>query len=384
MLSCAVGVGPRRARVHCKHRGGGRPHPRQGGPCRSGTAAAPCPRPARTRVTRGVPAQVGPLLVSSDFVSDDAAGEALAAKLHAELTSSSGPVERKAEVVLLKNAVLMGNQLEEEKAERERAKNEALTLDPMLSRERRRGGAAFGTNVEDDEPDVHSKAAIARARIQAKEDAKRLAAAEAHMKQMLEMEEELSEARKRVARARVRGDGVGAVSVIESQAFALPNPGGGENLLDDCTLRLVAGHRYGLNGRNGKGKSTLLRHIAAQRVKGFPSLLSIHYVAQEIPLAVINEEVLPVHMVLRADVEREVLLQEQTRLERLSEEGEGSAEAVAGLADVMQRLMAIDADSAEARARSMLINLGFSEELLVKKNNNKKIKLQKYILNAFK
>jgi ATP-binding cassette subfamily F protein 3 len=160
---------------------------------------------------------------------------------------------------------------------------------------------------------------------------------------------------------------VGAVSVIESQAFALPNPGGGENLLDDCTLRLVAGHRYGLNGRNGKGKSTLLRHIAAQRVKGFPSLLSIHYVAQEIPLAVINEEVLPVHMVLRADVEREVLLQEQTRLERLSEEGEGSAEAVAGLADVMQRLMAIDADSAEARARSMLINLGFSEELLVKK-----------------
>jgi hypothetical protein len=57
---------------------------------------------------------------------------------------------------------------------------------------------------------------------------------------------------------------------------------------------------------------------------------------------------------------------------------------VAGLADVMQRLMAIDADSAEARARSMLINLGFSEELLVKKNNNKKIKLQKYILNAFK
>jgi len=41
---------------------------------------------------------VGPLLVSSDFVSDDAAGEELAAKLYAELTSASGPVERKAEV----------------------------------------------------------------------------------------------------------------------------------------------------------------------------------------------------------------------------------------------------------------------------------------------
>lgn len=162
------------------------------------------------------------------------------------------------QVVLLKNAVLMGKTLEEEEEEREAAKQRAATHDPMLSRERRRGGAAFGCNADDDEPDVHSKAAIARARIQAKEEAKRAAAAEAHMKQMLAMEEELSEARKRVARARVRGDGVGAVSVIESEAFALPNPGGGENLLDDCTLRLVSGHRYGLNGRNGKGKSSLM------------------------------------------------------------------------------------------------------------------------------
>ena len=73
------------------------------------------------------------------------------------------------------------------------------------------------------------------------------------------MEEELSEARRRVARARIKGEGVGALSVIESDAFGLPNPGGGDNLLEDCTLRLVTGHRYGLVGRNGKGKSTLLR-----------------------------------------------------------------------------------------------------------------------------
>ena len=43
---------------------------------------------------------VGPLLVSSDFVPDDAAGEQLASKLHDELTAASGPVQRKAEVVL--------------------------------------------------------------------------------------------------------------------------------------------------------------------------------------------------------------------------------------------------------------------------------------------
>jgi len=308
---------------------------------------------------------VGPLLVSSDFAPDDKAGEDLAGKLHDALTLSSGPVERKADIVLLKNAVLMGKSEEEEAAEREAAKERDATFDPMLSRERRRGGTAFGCNVDDDEPDVHSKAAIARARMDAKEEVKRKAAAEQHMKNMLAMEEELSEARKRVARSRIKGDGVGSVSVIESDAFALPNPGGGENLLDDCVLRLVTGHRYGLNGRNGKGKSTLLRHIAAMRVKGFPQLLSIHYVAQEIPLALINEEVKPIDMVLRADVERQLLLDEQDRLEKLTEgEGEGSSKAAAELAEVLTRLHNIDADSAEGRARSMLVNLGFSEELL--------------------
>ena len=311
---------------------------------------------------------VGPLLVSSDFVPDDAAGEQLASKLHDELTAASGPVQRKAEVVLLKNAVLMGNVMEEAAAEREAAREREIMMDPMLSRERRRGGQAFGiTGKEDEGPDVHSKAAAAQARMQAKQDAKCAAAAEKYRQDMLAMEEELSEARKRVARARISGDGVGAVSVIESDAFALPNPGGGENLLEDCVMRLVTGHRYGLNGRNGKGKSTLLRHIAAQRVKGFPALLSIHYVAQEIPLAVINEDVTPCDMVLRADVEREMLLAEQRRLEQVSEsDAEGSVEAATGLAQVMERLQNIDADSAEARARAMLVNLGFSDELLAR------------------
>ncbi|MGB1598362.1 MAG: hypothetical protein ACPIOQ_36735, partial [Promethearchaeia archaeon] len=243
---------------------------------------------------------------------------------------------------------------DEEQRQREAAREREIMMDPMLSRERRRGGQAFGiTGKEDEGPDVHSKAAAAQARMQAKQDAKCAAAAEKYRQDMLAMEEELSEARKRVARARISGDGVGAVSVIESDAFALPNPGGGENLLEDCVMRLVTGHRYGLNGRNGKGKSTLLRHIAAQRVKGFPALLSLHYVAQEIPLAVINEDVKPVDMVLRADVEREMLLAEQRRLEQVSEsDAEGSVEAATGLAQVMERLQNIDADSAEARARA--------------------------------
>ena len=38
--------------------------------------------------------------------------------------------------------------------------------------------------------------------------------------------------------------------------------------------------------------------------------MSIHYVAQELPLAELNEMVKPVDMVLRADVERVLLLED--------------------------------------------------------------------------
>jgi len=46
---------------------------------------------------------------------------------------------------------------------------------------------------------------------------------------------------------------------------------GGKILLNQATLHLKKGHRYGLCGANGCGKSTLLRAIANGQVEGFPS-----------------------------------------------------------------------------------------------------------------
>ncbi|KAL1953322.1 hypothetical protein VTO42DRAFT_3002 [Malbranchea cinnamomea] len=45
---------------------------------------------------------------------------------------------------------------------------------------------------------------------------------------------------------------------------------GGRLLLSHANLRLLKGHRYGLCGRNGVGKSTLLRSIAEGKLEGFP------------------------------------------------------------------------------------------------------------------
>lgn len=45
---------------------------------------------------------------------------------------------------------------------------------------------------------------------------------------------------------------------------------GGRVLLDGADLRIVYGRRYGLVGKNGIGKTTLLKHMAAFDIEGFP------------------------------------------------------------------------------------------------------------------
>ena len=49
---------------------------------------------------------------------------------------------------------------------------------------------------------------------------------------------------------------------------------------DRTTLRLLQGHVYGLIGRNGVGKSTLLRKIHSGTLPGFPPHLKVAQVMQ--------------------------------------------------------------------------------------------------------
>lgn len=45
---------------------------------------------------------------------------------------------------------------------------------------------------------------------------------------------------------------------------------GGKILLEDANLKIVFGRRYGLVGKNGIGKTTLLKHMATFDIEGFP------------------------------------------------------------------------------------------------------------------
>lgn len=55
----------------------------------------------------------------------------------------------------------------------------------------------------------------------------------------------------------------------------------GNELLSGAALRLSPGRRYVLLGRNGVGKTTLLRRIRAARIPGFPLHLRVAYLSQE-------------------------------------------------------------------------------------------------------
>ncbi|KAI9916098.1 hypothetical protein PsorP6_007310 [Peronosclerospora sorghi] len=56
---------------------------------------------------------------------------------------------------------------------------------------------------------------------------------------------------------------------------------GGKILLRNARLRLTRGHRYGLIGKNGVGKTTLMRNLASGAIEGLPPTLRAVYVQHE-------------------------------------------------------------------------------------------------------
>lgn len=125
-------------------------------------------------------------------------------------------------------------------------------------------------------------------------------------------------------------------------------------LLVNADLALVAGRRYGLVGANGRGKSTLLRFIAARRLP-VPKNLDILLVDQEANFqgASVLEDV------LEADTTRSKLLAEEAALWNALDDTN-----VERLAQVCDELEAIDADAAEGRAHAVLAGLGFSAAMV--------------------
>ncbi|KAM8985849.1 ATP-binding cassette sub-family F member 1, partial [Ara ararauna] len=130
----------------------------------------------------------------------------------------------------------------------------------------------------------------------------------------------------------------------------------GKELYVNADLYIVAGRRYGLVGPNGKGKTTLLKHIA-NRALSIPPNIDVLLCEQE----VVADDTPAVQAVLKADTKRLRLLEEEKRLQALLERGDdGAAER---LEKVYEELRAIGAAAAEAKARRILAGLGFNPEM---------------------
>ena len=128
---------------------------------------------------------------------------------------------------------------------------------------------------------------------------------------------------------------------------------GGRTILDGASAALPPRGRIGLIGRNGAGKSTLVRVIAGlldpdSGSAEMPRRARLGYIAQEAP----SGNATPFETVLAADTERAALL----------EEAEHSHDPDR-LGEIHERLNAIDAHSAPARASRILVGLGFDEEM---------------------
>lgn len=150
----------------------------------------------------------------------------------------------------------------------------------------------------------------------------------------------------------VRDVGSGGSKDILLENLVISN--GGVPLIEDASLLLAFGRRYGLIGRNGQGKTTLLRAIANRNVAGLGKNVQVLHVEQEV--AATDTSV--INSVLEADRERTELLAEEAKL--LADASGKSAER---LAAVYQRLNTIDAYSAESRVAAILSGLSFTPEM---------------------
>ena len=179
--------------------------------------------------------------------------------------------------------------------------------------------------------------------------------------QLKEIEAELHSAR--IAAVKSRWKNGAYRGAIDAKSFTLPNPGGGQPLLEDAVVNLVYGKRYGLIGRNGMGKSTMLRAFAARRVGDVPANVSVHYVSQEVQLTDDQRTKTPIECVVSADIERALLSEELAQLEAQAEGGTLDSKGSVRHAEVLTHLSEIGSDTAPRRAEDLLESLGFSEEL---------------------
>lgn len=173
---------------------------------------------------------------------------------------------------------------------------------------------------------------------------------------------------------------------VNVQNFTLQHKG--NVMLDGTAIILNHGNRYGLLGRNGCGKSTLMKCLGARAIP-IPAGIDIFHLKEEIEP---SDTMTALEAVMSVDEERARLEKEAEELNmalsaltEAAEKGSGNANSSSRsngedggeeltldekqellmemLTSTYERLDDLDADTAETRARSILQGLGFTHAM---------------------
>merc|ERR1711935_1114197 len=121
-------------------------------------------------------------------------------------------------------------------------------------------------------------------------------------------------------------------------------------------MALAFGRRYGVVGKNGSGKSSLVKAIAKREFPGVPVDHDLMYLDQEVP----DSDKTALECVLEADWERNLLLKDEERIMNLEQLTDDDSKR---LSDLYQRLEEVSSETAEARACAILAGLQFTEDM---------------------
>lgn len=130
----------------------------------------------------------------------------------------------------------------------------------------------------------------------------------------------------------------------------------GVNILEDTSIELNYGRRYGLIGPNGCGKSTMLS-LLGEREFPVPDHVDIFHLRKEIDAC----DKTALEAVMSVDEERIFL---EKKAEELSALGDQYVDL---LSDIYDRLDNLDANKAKTRCCELLFGLGFNKTMMQRK-----------------
>jgi len=157
----------------------------------------------------------------------------------------------------------------------------------------------------------------------------------------------------------------GTPKSIRIDEFSMVDPGGGRELLTKTEIKIRENSIYGLVGKNGFGKTTLLKLMYNYEIEGFP---------KHIRMVIVNQEELLtdasiVKAVLQADEIREQLVTTEDRLtlmsEQISPDDTDTQDEINQILEIIWQMHEeLNYDQSEKRAMQILTGLGFTKKML--------------------